>query len=99
MRGARGSGGQPAPLRSPAAKRRAEAERRKRVAVTTDWEELMALADADSVRAYLMKERYTKGDVISHKAFGLGIVIREVDPGKIQVSFKDGVKLLVCNWP
>jgi hypothetical protein len=31
--------------------------------------------------------------------FGIGIVVREVNPQKIQVSFKDGVRLLVCNWP
>jgi hypothetical protein len=68
-----------------------------KISVTTDWEELMAMADMEGVRPYRMNEAYAKGDVVRHKFFGLGIVVREVDPQKIQVSFKDGVKLLACN--
>ncbi len=64
---------------------------------TTGWDDLMAVADLDHVRNYTMRLEYTAGDVINHKVFGLGVVVREVDPLKIQVSFQDGVKLLACN--
>lgn len=87
------------PARSARASKKRAAERRSRISATTDWEDLMALADPDSVRPYQMKESYAKGDVIRHKVFGIGIVVREIPAQKIQVSFKDGVKLLVCNWP
>ncbi len=63
----------------------------------TDWDDLMAMADLDGVRPYSMKGQFARGEVIQHKAFGLGIVVREMGVGKIQVSFRDGVRLLVCN--
>jgi hypothetical protein len=62
-----------------------------------DWEDLMAMADMDGVRAYAMRGQYARGEVIRHKVFGLGIVVRELGGTKIQVSFRDGVRLLVCN--
>jgi len=65
----------------------------------TDWDDLMAMADLDGVRPYTMKGLFARGQVIQHKAFGLGIVVREMGEGKIQVSFRDGVRLLVCNRP
>jgi len=65
----------------------------------TDWDDLMAMADLDGVRPYTMKGMFARGQVIQHKAFGLGIVVREMGVGKIQVSFRDGVHLLVCNRP
>lgn len=86
------------PIRPRGAASRKDAARRAKISATTDWEELMAMADMEGVRPYRMHETYAKGDVIRHKFFGLGIVVREVNPQKIQVSFKDGVKLLACNW-
>jgi hypothetical protein len=65
----------------------------------TDWDDLMAMADLDGVRPYTMKGLFARGQVIQHKAFGMGIVVREMGAGKIQVSFRDGVRLLVCNRP
>jgi hypothetical protein len=44
-----------------------------------------------------MRGQYARGEVIRHKVFGLGIVVRELGGTKIQVSFRDGVRLLVCN--
>jgi hypothetical protein len=86
------------PARPRSAASRKDAARRAKISATTDWEELMAMADMEGVRPYRMHETYAKGDVIRHKTFGMGIVVREVNPQKIQVSFKDGVKLLACNW-
>ena len=63
----------------------------------TDWEDLMAMADMDGARPYAMKGQFHRGEVIQHKVFGLGIVVREIGTEKIQVSFRDGVRLLVCN--
>jgi hypothetical protein len=64
---------------------------------SSDWEDLMAMADVDGVRPYAMRGEFSRGEVIQHKVFGLGIVVRELAGGKIQVSFRDGVRLLVCN--
>jgi len=63
----------------------------------TDWEDLMAMADLDGVRPYTMKGQFHRGEVIQHKVFGLGIVVLEITADKIQVSFRDGVRKLICN--
>jgi hypothetical protein len=86
------------PARPRGAASRKDAARRAKISATTDWEELMAMADMEGVRPYRMHEAYAKGDVIRHKFFGLGIVVREVNPQKIDVSFKEGVKRLACSW-
>ncbi len=65
---------------------------------SADWEDLMAMADLDGVRPYTLRGEFHRGEVIQHKVFGLGIVVNEVGGGKIQVSFKDGVRLLVSQW-
>jgi len=57
----------------------------------------MAVADLDKVQPYAMRREFSAGDVMNHRVFGLGIVIRAIDDSKIQVSFQDGVRLLVCN--
>ena len=62
------------------------------------WEELMGAADMKAVRAYAMRRSFAAGDVIRHKVFGLGVVVREVDEQKIEVSFEDGIRLLVRNF-
>jgi hypothetical protein len=64
---------------------------------TPNWEDLMAVADLDQVRTYAMKRSFAAGDVISHKVFGIGVVIREVDEQKMEVSFQEGTRLLVRN--
>ncbi len=64
---------------------------------TTEWEDLMAVADLEKVQAYKMGQTFATGDVVNHKVFGLGIVVQEVDVCKIQISFQDGVRLLACN--
>lgn len=62
------------------------------------WDELMGVADLTAVRAYALRGSFAAGDVIRHKVFGLGVVVREVDERKIEVSFEDGIRLLVRNF-
>ena len=64
---------------------------------TAEWEDLMAMADLEKVRPYAMSRAFSAGDVVSHKVFGIGIVVQEVDERKVQISFQDGVRLLACN--
>jgi hypothetical protein len=63
----------------------------------TEWEDLMAMADLEKVRPYAMRRAFAAGDVVNHKVFGIGVVVREVDERKIQISFQDGVRLLACD--
>lgn len=58
----------------------------------------MGVADITSARVYLMSRSYSIGDVIRHETFGPGVVIRKISDFKIEVSFRDGIRLLACNW-
>jgi len=46
-------------------------------------------------RLYRPAERYAPADRIEHPRFGLGVVERVLGPGKIQVFFADGQRVLV----
>jgi len=56
---------------------------------------LLAPDPARPPRAYRPAERYAPADRIEHPRFGLGVVERVIGPGKIQVFFADGQKVLV----
>jgi hypothetical protein len=47
------------------------------------------------VHAYRMTERFTKDQWISHKTFGIGLVVNEVGADKIEVRFDGGPRVLV----
>lgn len=65
--------------------------------VPSDWDALLAAANLERIRPYSMRQSYGRGDVIRHKVFGLGIVVREAGRGKVEVSFRDGTRLLACD--
>ena len=50
------------------------------------------------IRAYDMKERYTRGDVINHPQFGLGFVERIVTDNRIDILFRNGLRTLGMNY-
>jgi hypothetical protein len=48
-----------------------------------------------SARRYSSSTRFEIGDVVSHSAFGIGIVTAERDYAKIDILFPDGLKVLL----
>jgi hypothetical protein len=60
-----------------------------------DYETLLRGRTAASARPYATTERFAPGEVISHSAFGLGVVTGERDSVKIDVQFPDGPKVLM----
>lgn len=46
-------------------------------------------------RRYQPTEHFTLGDVVDHPSFGRGFVSGARDPGKVEVTFRTGVKTLV----
>lgn len=81
----------------PKSRTKSTSKRSARAVETMGWEDLMAAADLDMVQPFGITKPFVVGDVMNHSAFGIGIVIREVDEFKIQVSFQDNVRLLACN--
>jgi hypothetical protein len=71
---------------------RAKAEKANKL---SDFETLLRGRTAASARPYATTERFAPGEVISHSAFGLGVVTGERDSVKIDVQFADGPKVLM----
>jgi hypothetical protein len=47
------------------------------------------------LRSYQSTDHYHVGDRIAHPRFGAGVVERVAGPGKVQVFFPDGHRVLV----
>ena len=60
-----------------------------------DFEALIEGRDTAKAIMYSMKGKFNPDDLINHKKFGIGLVIRMIDPTKMEVSFSEGFKILV----
>ena len=54
-------------------------------------------AEASKAKPYGMDTAYQPGDVIEHARFGFGRVLNIKPGGKMEVSFTDGTKIMVCR--
>ncbi len=70
------------------------AERAPRGAVV-GFDELLASRDASSAQPYSPTRTYAEGAVVDHPIFGRGFVSAVRDGGKIEVTFRSSVKVLV----
>jgi hypothetical protein len=61
------------------------------------YQTLIEGRDRSSARPYSLKEKLQIGDLLSHPAFGLGIVASARGPEKVDVVFPGGVKTLLHN--
>lgn len=68
----------------------AEAERE-------EWASLQPTFDLEKALSYDMNARFNVKRLILHPVFGIGVVKAVIVPNKMQVLFKDGVKLLRCQ--
>ena len=50
-----------------------------------------------TARPYSMQEPYVIGDVVDHPKFGNGVVQEVFPPNKMQILFRDGVRMLRCS--
>ncbi|MBI3534550.1 MAG: hypothetical protein HY072_03560 [Deltaproteobacteria bacterium] len=62
-----------------------------------EWEKLMNAHKDAPIKSYAMKGKYTLGDKLGHPTFGDGIVSKHIYPNKIEVIFKDAVKILIYS--
>jgi hypothetical protein len=87
------------PVRTPAARGTAAPKTsRAKVAAPSDesvWEEMIRPLDPDLAVPYSMSGTFRPNVLLSHPSFGIG-VIAAAAPGKIEVVFKTGRKLLRC---
>jgi hypothetical protein len=87
-----------APQRSGSPKPRA-ARTPRAAAVTVPFEELLASRNVATAAPYSPKRTYAVDDVIDHAMFGRGFISAVRDGGKIEVTFRSDVKILVHARP
>ena len=84
-------------------KKAAKVQKAQKVKLTPEareskkWNKLLLAADPEKAVAYSMSNVYAENDIIQHNKFGLGVVVKILDPSKISVVFEDGVKNMVQN--
>jgi hypothetical protein len=83
--------GGPAKPRAP----KATEPRKPGGALAGDYDKMMHGKDMSRAKRYDPKQRFGEGDVLDHKLFGFGLILRVLSDGKIDVLFKDGGKVLV----
>lgn len=62
-----------------------------------NWDAELAAVSGKTPATYNMNAAFQPGDVLSHPSFGTGIVKQVLKPNKMNVLFKDGIKLLRCT--
>ena len=70
----------------------------KKSARPGEWERFMTELPADSTpRPYRIFEAYGAAEFLEHPVFGIGRVVDVLARDKIEVVFKEGRKVLLCN--
>ena len=63
--------------------------------VEMEWERLMVAHREHPVKPYSMKGQFGLGDKLNHPTFGEGIVGKLIYPNKLEVIFRNDVKVLI----
>ncbi|VAW35881.1 hypothetical protein MNBD_DELTA03-746 [hydrothermal vent metagenome] len=66
---------------------------------TAAFEALLKGRDGSESKPYAMTAIFNKNEIINHPTFGLGVVTSIIPANKIEVTFKDGVRILICVLP
>ncbi|ABB38146.1 hypothetical protein Dde_1345 [Oleidesulfovibrio alaskensis G20] len=81
-----------------AADTRAAARAAREAAQTAEvWLKAIAGSEDRDATPYSMKSTYEVGQIISHPNFGVGKVQQLVKPDKVEILFRQGIKLLRCT--
>lgn len=81
----------------PTAPRAASARKGAKTKREAAWEKLIEAASAKKKIPYRFAGSFKQNDLIDHAQFGLGVVIQRLSWDKIQVSFKEGEKILLSK--
>jgi Zn ribbon nucleic-acid-binding protein len=61
---------------------------------TAAWEHAIAGKPSGAFKAYRITLILSEGELVHHSKFGDGVVARVIDPGKVEILFKDGPKTM-----
>ena len=74
--------------KSPSARAKAENDRQ------VEWERRIAGNTLESFKRYTIDKVFEPDDLVTHKKFGEGYVVDVLDPKKVTIMFKDGLRTL-----
>ena len=74
--------------KSPSARAKAENDRQ------VEWERRIAGNTLESFKRYTIDKLFEPDDLVTHKKFGEGYVVDVLDPKKVTIMFKDGIRTL-----
>ncbi|MCP4898197.1 MAG: hypothetical protein GY906_14585 [bacterium] len=69
----------------------------KKPARATEYQRLLEGRDTSGAKPYSMTGSFGTDEIIDHAKFGIGLVIKQARPGRIEVLFAEGTKLMVCG--
>jgi ribosomal protein L44E len=84
--------------KKPAAKPRQRRAVKKRAAPAgppPEWQDRIMGREPENAKPYSIKTTYDLNDVIEHTKFGFGVVTGLYPDGKIEVAFREALKVLV----
>ena len=61
----------------------------------TLFEELITGRDISQPTRYTIREEFEVDAVVDHKKFGIGVVTKVMADQKVEVTFREGVKILI----
>lgn len=67
-----------------------------KIPIEVEWERLIKTS-AKPPKTYTIRTAFIEGDKLVHVNFGMGIVKKVIPPNKIEVVFKDDIRLLVTG--
>ena len=62
---------------------------------TEAYHQMLSGRDLSRSRRYTIKETFEVDDVVDHKKFGIGLVTKMLGDQKIEVTFREGAKILI----
>lgn len=62
-----------------------------------DYISRLADYDLSAAKKYSLSGNFKKDEIIDHFKFGVGIVLSVIQSNKIEILFKDGLKILIQN--
>jgi hypothetical protein len=77
----------------------ASAAKKREEDLVATWEKAVAGQPFESFKPYRIDKTFVKGELVRHTKFGDGVVLSIVDAGKLEILFRDGMKMLAHSTP
>jgi hypothetical protein len=89
-------GGKTAAVRAPRVSRSSAATKAEQARLGREqtWEKAIAGRAMSDFKTYNVSAVFNEGDLVRHKKFGDGVIVRVIDAHKVEVLFKDEPKTL-----